>query len=73
LLDKYQEVFKGGFGTITPYMASVHVKEGTQSKFHKARPVPYAQKERVGQELDWLENLGVLEKHLSVSGRHLSL
>ena len=43
-------------------MATVNIKEATQPKFFKARPVPYAQRELVGQELDRLENLEVLEK-----------
>ena len=38
------------------------VKPGAVPKFHKSRPVPHAIKGAIEQELDRLENMGVLEK-----------
>ena len=62
LLSQYQDVFSDSLGTITPYKASLHLKEGTTPQFFKLRPVPFALREQVGMELDRLKKLGVLEK-----------
>lgn len=62
LKEKYQEVFSPALGTITPFQARLSVKEGASPKFVKARPVPFALRERVEAELDRLENEGVLVK-----------
>ena len=62
LLSQYQDVFSDSLGTITPYKATLHLKEGTTPRFFKPRPVPFALREQVGMELDQLEKLGVLEK-----------
>ena len=62
LLDQYQDVFAAALGTITPHKATLHLKDGTAPRFCKSRPVPFAMRERVGKELDHLEQLGVIEK-----------
>ena len=38
------------------------VQDNAKPQFFKARSVPYAIKEAVGQELDRLESSGILEK-----------
>ena len=55
-------VFGEGLGHILPYKAKFHEKPDSQSKFHKARPVPFAIRDTVGEELDQLEAEGVIEK-----------
>ena len=42
--------------------AKLIIDTEVQPKFYRPRPVPYALKERVGQELDRLEHTGVIEK-----------
>ena len=49
LLSQYQVVFSDCLGTITPYQATLHLKEPRL-------------REQVGKELDRLEKSGVLEK-----------
>ena len=62
LLDKYSEVFKEGLGKMRTFEASLHLQPGSRPKFFKARPVPFALKQAVEQELDRLEELGIIEK-----------
>ena len=62
LLHQYRDVFADVLGTISPHKAALHLKDGTNPRFFKPRPVPYALRERVGQELDHLERLEVIEK-----------
>ena len=62
LLSQYQVVFSECLCTITPYQATLHLKEETTPRFFKLHPVPFALREQVGKELDRLEMLGVLEK-----------
>jgi len=62
LLGKYSEVFQGDIGTLKSTKAKLTLKEGSQSKFCKARPVPYAMKPKVDAELKRLEREGILHK-----------
>ena len=62
LQDKYQEVFSEKLGTITPYQAKLSVTKEAKPKFFKPRSVPFALREHVNNELDRLENEGVIEK-----------
>ena len=62
LLQDYEEIFKEGTGTVNSYQASLHLKEGANPKYHRARSVPFAIREAVGEELDRLERAGILEK-----------
>ncbi|XP_046972866.1 uncharacterized protein LOC124539615 [Vanessa cardui] len=61
LISKYEEVFKDGLGTYRGQPVTIHTKPGTNPKFLKARPVPYAIKARVEKEIDRLEREGVLK------------
>ena len=51
LIDDYSEVFKDEIGTLKSAKAKLALKEGSQPKFCKARPVPYAMKPKVEVEL----------------------
>ena len=56
ILAKYEALFEKGYGHIKLYKAAIQVREGAQPQFLKARPVPYAHKEKVEQELQRLED-----------------
>lgn len=62
VLDKRSEVSKDELGTLKGAKAQFFVEPGAVPKFHKLRPVPHAIKGAIEQELDRLENMGVLEK-----------
>ena len=62
ILAKYEALFEKGYGHIKLYKASIQVREGAQPLFLKARPVPYALKEKVEQELQRLEEEGIIYK-----------
>lgn len=40
----------------------LHIHSNAVSKLYKAHPVPFSMKEAIGQEIDWLESEGILEK-----------
>lgn len=60
VLARHGEVFKDGLGTYRGQPVTIHLKKGATPKFLKARPVPYAIKESVENEIDRLEREGVL-------------
>jgi transposase InsO family protein len=62
LLEEYSEVFKGELGTIKHQKAVIQLIPGAVPVFCKPRGLPYAQKEKVEQELNRLEKLGVIEE-----------
>ena len=47
---------------IPPYQANLCMKPKAKPKFHRPRPVPYAIKEAIGEELDRMEADGIIEK-----------
>lgn len=57
---KYEEVFKDGLGTYRGHPVAIHLKPDATPKFLKARPVPFAIKDRVETEIDRLVTEGVL-------------
>ena len=62
LLTKHDSLFKEELGTVHPYKATLHVNSDATPKFFKPRPMPFALKDAVGQELDRLEKQGVIKK-----------
>ena len=62
VIRKHEAVFKDELGTFQGFKARLECKPGTKPKFMKARPVPYALREKVEEELDKLERQGVLRK-----------
>ena len=62
LLDKYSDVFADELGTIKGVSAQIHLEAGAKPVFCRHRPVPFAYKPKVDEELDRLESLGVIKK-----------
>ena len=56
------KVFNDELGTVKGITGTLKIKSGAKPKFYKPRSVPYALKDKIGEELDRLEQLGVLEK-----------
>ena len=62
VLNRHQAVFKPGLGTIKGHRGDIRIKYGVSPVFCKARPVPYAVKEKVDREIERLEHEGVIKK-----------
>ncbi|XP_046362411.2 uncharacterized protein K02A2.6-like [Haliotis rufescens] len=62
LLSKYSALFDGSLGTVKGVKLHLSVKPGANPKFYKPRTVPYALQDKVAEELDRLEKIGVIEK-----------
>lgn len=62
ILIKHKELFTDGIGHCTKIKAHISLKEGVAPKFYKARPVPFSLQKKVDEELDRLENLGIISK-----------
>ena len=61
LLDEYADLFEAPAEGISGFSASLQLKEGQSPVFQKARPVPYALREAVEEELLRLEAAGIIE------------
>ena len=59
---KESKVFEPGVGLVQGFEAALDLKIGAKPKFCKARPVPFALKEKVGEALDKGEAEGILER-----------
>ena len=62
VLNRHKNVFDKGLGTIKGFKADIKLQDGAKPVFCKARPVPYALRQKVEEELDRLESLGVVKK-----------
>ena len=62
LIQKYPEVFQEGLGTIKHYKATLQLKQGATPRFCRPRPLPFAIREQVEDELDRLVGKGILHK-----------
>lgn len=61
MLDRHKAVWSGGLGRYTGGCATLRVREGAAPVFHRARPVPYALRERVDAEIDAMLRDGIIE------------
>ena len=61
LLQKYQEVFSDEIGTYKGGKVSIHIDLAATPRFCKPRPLPFAMKEKVEDELRKLQDQGVIE------------
>ena len=62
LLHSYQEVFTDRVGVMKHHRVKLHLKEGAQHRYDRARPVPFAIRDEVAKELDRLKGMGILER-----------
>lgn len=62
LLKEYDRLFQEELGTVQNFKASLHLKDSTQPILFRPRPVPFAIRDAVGQELDRLEANNIIEK-----------
>ncbi|CAC5383702.1 unnamed protein product [Mytilus coruscus] len=57
-----KEVFKDELGTVKGMKAKIYVDESAVPKYFKARPLPYALKDKVEMELERLEKEGQIQQ-----------
>ena len=62
LMQRHEQLFKEGLGTVKPYKVSLQVQQKAKPRFFKPRPVPFAIRDAVGKELDRLEQQGILQR-----------
>ncbi|RUS82334.1 hypothetical protein EGW08_009887 [Elysia chlorotica] len=60
--QKFKDLFGEGIGKIKDREATLEVMEGSTPRFLKARPVPFAIKQKVEKTLDELEQQDILSK-----------
>ena len=61
MLDNHKAVFQEGLGELKGYKAKITLDPQATPRFCKARPVPYALKAKVEEELDRLTAEGIIE------------
>nr|XP_061834657.1 uncharacterized protein K02A2.6-like [Nerophis lumbriciformis] len=61
LLTRHEDVFKKELGTLVGASAKIYVERDAKPRYFKARPLPYALKDKVEAELVRLEKEGILE------------
>ncbi|KAK3731884.1 hypothetical protein QZH41_000659 [Actinostola sp. cb2023] len=62
ILERHKEVFSNDLGTLKLTKARIDLKAGSQPKYCKARPIPYALIPKVEAELKHLEEQGILQR-----------
>ena len=60
--ESFPEVFKEGLGTMVGVKGQLYPDKESIPKLFKARYVPYAMKDKVGEELVRLKEAGVIEE-----------
>ena len=61
LKEQYRKIFKPELGTVKGVKAKLYLKENAKPVFQRARPVPYALRPAVEEELKRMESEGVLK------------
>ncbi|XP_048488048.1 uncharacterized protein LOC105383898 isoform X1 [Plutella xylostella] len=60
LIDEYKELWSEGLGRFNKFKVDFKLIEGAEPKFFKPRPVPFALKPKVDEEINRLVGLGIL-------------
>jgi len=68
LMNQYSDVFSDQLGTLKSTQAHLDFQPNSVPKFCKPCPVPYTLKEPLEKELSHLEQLGILQRSIIVSG-----
>ena len=61
LLERHATLFEGKLGLLEGMRVKIHVDKTVKPRFYKPRPVPYALRDKVEQELECLQRDGVIE------------
>ena len=61
LLDRYADLFKEELGRVKGVEVKIHVDESARPRFFRPRPVPFALKGRIEEELERLQRDGIIE------------
>ena len=61
VLDQYSDLFKEGMGTLQGTTVKIHIEQDARPRFFRARPVPYALRDKVNAELERLCKADVIE------------
>ena len=62
VFHSFPEIFADELGCISDCIAKIHLREDAIPKWMPSRPVPYAIRAKVDQELDRLEKEGIIER-----------
>ena len=60
VLEKHREVFKEGLGELRGMKAKIYIDRSERPRFYPARQVPFAIRQKVEEELERLQALGVI-------------
>ena len=61
VLDKHSGVFQEGLGELRDVKAKIYIDKGERPRFFPARPVSFAVRKKVEEELQRLQSMGVIE------------
>lgn len=61
MLSQYKDIFADRLGCFNKGQIKLHLKDNAKPVFHKARPVPFALKEKLDAEIDRMLQLGIIE------------
>ena len=61
VLDRHADVFKEELGKLKGTTAKIYIEKHATPRVEKARPVPFAVRHKVEQELDRLQALGIIQ------------
>ena len=61
MVQKYPQLFEDSLDTLKGATAKIYIDPTATPIFHKARPVPYALREKIEQDLDRLEKAGTIQ------------
>lgn len=62
VVERHSDLFKDELGLVKGVTAKIQLDPQAQPKFLRSRPVPYALRDKVEEELDRLEKAGIIEK-----------
>ena len=71
MLNKHSQVFEERLGTLNDVKVTLAIDHTVPPKFHKARSIPFALKEKVELELQKLKELGINPLLLTQNGQPL--